>query len=142
VLNYSRSINEYENYLFVNAYVVGCLFTYTYSYVLKALVGSNTELIIVNVLPSREETMSQIKCGTTGHGLVGNISSRWMVGLDDLGGLYQPWPFYGSTMLLPLAVYQHWKQSTSAAPVFSLPGSGLSFCSSHGEMLCFPLSFS
>jgi len=83
-----------------------------------------------------------LRCCTEGHGLVGSIGDRWMVVLDDLGGLFQPWPFYGSTMLLPLAVYQHWKQSTSAAPVFSLPGSGLSFCSSHGEMLCFPLSFS
>ena len=23
------------------------------------------------------------------HGLVGNIGNRWMVGLDDLGGLFQ-----------------------------------------------------
>jgi len=26
-----------------------------------------------------------------GCGLEGNISSRWMVGLDDLRGLFQPW---------------------------------------------------
>ena len=28
---------------------------------------------------------------TKGHGLVGNIDGRWMVGLDDPGGLFQPW---------------------------------------------------
>ena len=26
-----------------------------------------------------------------GHGLVRTIGDRWMVGLDDLGGLFQPW---------------------------------------------------
>jgi len=26
-----------------------------------------------------------------GHSLVGNIDDRWMVGLDDLGSLFQPW---------------------------------------------------
>ena len=26
-----------------------------------------------------------------GHGLVGNTGGGWMVGLDDLGGLFQPW---------------------------------------------------
>ena len=30
-------------------------------------------------------------CCTMAHGLVGNIGGRWMVGLDDLGGLFQPW---------------------------------------------------
>ena len=29
-------------------------------------------------------------CGTEGCGLVGNIGIRWMVGLDDLSGLFQP----------------------------------------------------
>ena len=29
-------------------------------------------------------------CGTKGHGLVGYIGGRWMVELDDLGGLFQP----------------------------------------------------
>jgi len=29
-------------------------------------------------------------CGTSGHGLVGNIAGRWMVGLDDLRGVFQP----------------------------------------------------
>ena len=24
----------------------------------------------------------------------GNVGSRWTVGLDDLGGLFQPWLFY------------------------------------------------
>ena len=28
--------------------------------------------------------------------LVGNIGSRWTVGLDDLRGLFQPWLFYDS----------------------------------------------
>ena len=30
-------------------------------------------------------------CCTEGHGLVGNIGGRRMVGLDDLGGLFQTW---------------------------------------------------
>jgi len=30
------------------------------------------------------------RCGTWGRGLVGNIGDRWMVGLDDLGGLFEP----------------------------------------------------
>ena len=30
------------------------------------------------------------RCGTWRRGLVGNIGGRWMVGLDDLGGLFQP----------------------------------------------------
>ena len=33
---------------------------------------------------------------TEGHGLVGNIGDRWMVGLDSLEGLFQPWWFYDS----------------------------------------------
>ena len=28
---------------------------------------------------------------TEGHGLVGNIGDRWMVELDDLRDLFQPW---------------------------------------------------
>jgi len=28
---------------------------------------------------------------TEGHGLVGNIDDRWMVGLNNVGGLFQPW---------------------------------------------------
>ena len=31
------------------------------------------------------------RCRTEGHGLVGNIGGRWMVGLDHPGGLCQPW---------------------------------------------------
>ena len=31
------------------------------------------------------------RCCTEGHGLVGNIGNRWMVRLDDFGGLFQPW---------------------------------------------------
>ena len=30
------------------------------------------------------------RCGTKGHGLVGNVGGSWMVELDDLGGLFQP----------------------------------------------------
>jgi len=28
---------------------------------------------------------------TEGPGLVGNVGDRWMVGVDDLGGLFQLW---------------------------------------------------
>jgi len=31
------------------------------------------------------------RCCTEGRSLVGNIGNRWMVGLDDLRGLFQPW---------------------------------------------------
>ena len=31
------------------------------------------------------------RCCTEGHGLVGNIGDRWMVGLDDLRGVFQLW---------------------------------------------------
>ena len=31
------------------------------------------------------------RCCTEGHNLVGNIGDRWMAGLDDLVGLFQPW---------------------------------------------------
>jgi len=30
------------------------------------------------------------ECCTEGHGLVEHIGDRWTVGLDDLGGLFQP----------------------------------------------------
>lgn len=33
------------------------------------------------------------RCGTEGHGLLGNIGGRWMVGLDDPGGRFLPWEF-------------------------------------------------
>ena len=36
------------------------------------------------------------RCGTEGHGLVGNIGHGWTVGLVDLRGLFQPWRFYDS----------------------------------------------
>jgi len=38
--------------------------------------------------------MKMCRCCAEGRGLVGNIGERWMVGLDDLGGLFQPWWFY------------------------------------------------
>ena len=31
------------------------------------------------------------RCCTERHDLVGNVSDRWTVGLDDLRGLLQPW---------------------------------------------------
>ena len=31
------------------------------------------------------------RCCTEGHGLVGNIDDMQMAGLDDPGGLFQPW---------------------------------------------------
>ena len=30
------------------------------------------------------------RCGTLGYGLVGMVGVGWMVGLDDLRGLFQP----------------------------------------------------
>jgi len=30
-------------------------------------------------------------CCTERHGIVGNTGGRWMIGLDDLGVLFQPW---------------------------------------------------
>lgn len=33
------------------------------------------------------------RCGTEGHGLLGNIGGRRMVGLDDPGGRLLPWEF-------------------------------------------------
>lgn len=41
---------------------------------------------------SYEGKTSPKEC-TEGHGLVGNV------GLDDLGGLFQPWSFYDSMTL-------------------------------------------
>ena len=38
--------------------------------------------------PSTVQEM--LRCAE-GHDLAGNIGDRWMVGLDDLGGLFQPW---------------------------------------------------
>jgi len=35
-----------------------------------------------------EETF---RCCTEGCGLVENTGDRWLVGLDDLGGLFQAW---------------------------------------------------
>ena len=46
------------------------------------------------------------RCCTKGHGLVGTDGGRWAVGLDDLGGLFQPWWFCNS-MIHP------WRQNLS-----------------------------
>ena len=34
-----------------------------------------------------------------------NIGDRWMVGLDHLGGLFQPWWFCDSTILRPRQIF-------------------------------------
>ena len=39
------------------------------------------------------------QCCTKGHGLVGKYW-WWMDGMDDLGGLFQPWWFYNSMIIL------------------------------------------
>jgi len=38
-----------------------------------------------------EDVQETFRRGAKGRGLVGNIGSRWVIGLDDLGGLFQPW---------------------------------------------------
>ena len=40
------------------------------------------------VLRDVQETF---RCCGEGFGLAGNIGGRWVVGLDDLGGLFQAW---------------------------------------------------
>ena len=54
-----------------------------------------------------------LRCCTEGHCLVGNSSGRWMVGVDDLGGLFQSWWFHGSTGDLYLSLYLHSAGSSS-----------------------------
>ena len=49
------------------------------------------------------------RCCTEGCGLVGNVGDRWMVGLDDLGGLFLIWCFYDS-ILVGLKKSQSWAQ--------------------------------
>jgi len=44
---------------------------------------------VVVVSPALE--VSRNRCCMEGYGLVGNIGDRWMVRLDGLGGLFQPW---------------------------------------------------
>ena len=39
------------------------------------------------------------RCCSKGHGLVGNIGSRWAVGLDDPGGLFQPLSVTGRDLI-------------------------------------------
>ena len=53
-------------------------------------VGMGPPLQPVQVLLSLGGVQEMFRC-TEGHGLVGNIGYRWMAGLDDLTGLYQPW---------------------------------------------------
>ena len=49
-----------------------------------------------------------------GHGLVGDIGGRWMVGLDGLGGLSQPWRAYDCCCLLPRLDHRGVEQPTSS----------------------------
>ena len=37
-----------------------------------------------------EDVQATFRCCTNGQGLLGNIGDRWTVGLDNLGGLFQP----------------------------------------------------
>ena len=37
------------------------------------------------------DVFSMFRCCTKGHGLLGDTGGRWMVGLDVLEGLFQPW---------------------------------------------------
>ena len=43
--------------------------------------------MIVTVPGGVQETF---RCCTEGYDLVGHISDKWMIGLDDLRGLFQP----------------------------------------------------
>ncbi len=43
--------------------------------------------VVVTVLGGVQE---MFRCCTEGHGLVRNIGDRWIFGVDDLGGLFQP----------------------------------------------------
>ena len=43
-----------------------------------------------------EDVQETFWCCTEGHDLVWNIDGRWMVALDDLGGLFQTWWLYES----------------------------------------------
>jgi len=47
----------------------------------------------VTVLKGVQE---MFRCCIEGHNLVRNIGNRWMIGLDDLRGLFQSWRFYDS----------------------------------------------
>jgi len=38
-----------------------------------------------------EGVQETFRCFTEGCGLVGNTADRWMVGLNDFRGLFQPW---------------------------------------------------
>ena len=49
------------------------------------------------------DVQETFRCCTEGCGLVGNIGGRWTVGVDDLGGLFQPWWFYDSQVMIPVS---------------------------------------
>jgi len=44
-----------------------------------------------NVLFANASIQGTFRHCVQGHSLVRTIADRWMVGLDDLGGLFQPW---------------------------------------------------
>jgi len=46
------------------------------------------------------DVQGMLRCCVEGHGLVRTIGDRWTVGLDDLGGLLQPWCPYDSMIYL------------------------------------------
>ena len=50
---------------------------------------------------------------TEGHGLVGKY--WWTVGLDDLGGLFQPWWFYDSMIFFQNTIEQRSFESKTSA---------------------------
>jgi len=43
------------------------------------------------------DAQETFRCCTKGHGLGGNIGGMCIVGLSDLGGLFQPWWFYNTS---------------------------------------------
>ena len=102
-----------------------------------------------------------LRGSTEGHGLVGNIGERQMVGLDDLGGLFQPWWFCDAMIFLltpqisspssttrppqPRAALQVWTQTSgyvsatrrgSTATSSSFPSEKHLLSSAHPPILC------
>jgi len=41
--------------------------------------------------PTLEVLKEMLRCSTEGCDLIGDIGDRWMIGLNDLRGLFQPW---------------------------------------------------
>ena len=57
------------------------------------------QVSLLNFKTNQGRCSRNIKCCTEGRGLVGNTGDRWTVGLDDLGGLFQPCGLYDSKLL-------------------------------------------